>query len=724
MTEDPQPLTLQQRIAALNVAHASNTSSEFASGSATLARPTSNKESFPQSTHKPLNGVSLHHNFLSGRDPNHSEPQSSTNEGLDRSRKTYELQKERQDVKAKPGPPPLPTRKSSQQTTSSNSGDRPANALGLSQSITRDAPSEKIAGSSSRPPPCLPARRADSAISESAVEKTTENGPSLPSPSQSSLVSKRPVITEVSKTGGISPPPQLPPRRQTDLPLVPEKSQDRTSRPPPSVESQGAKQAPPPPNSAKRQLPPIPANYAPNSDARNDSEHSFSRPHQAQPPPVPLASRPSLSAIQHPKTDPTMLRSDIYIERSDGSSQQASCLICRDFTAPDHHASLFPRQRVRSLNELAQQLTSPFSSLTDKARVIFTWLHHNIAYDAKLYYSDGPRATTPQATLEKGLAVCSGYADLFKLLATQAGLQCVVINGHGKGAGFKASPAGSTNLPEYDSNHAWNAVRIDHGEWKLIDSCWGAGSIDPSIQQFNKHFKPDEFTMSNEDFGKKHFPGEKDKFFLPGGRRLSWHEYMDFVRGNVSGEDLSVARSISSRSTLCARPPPDPPLLYSDTVPHYGIGEKTIIPSTKFIPRSSSSSSSSSSSPHTDIVRFSFGLRCPHWDMERHTKLGPPPVFALIVQDTGNGKKGYVPFKYIPGNGGGGGGERWQLDVKRSQLLTSSRDTVSVPPTPVTACVITRFGERQDTRGMKVQDFQDGIGKVGFASSTIIGWEI
>lgn len=95
-----------------------------------------------------------------------------------------------------------------------------------------------------------------------------------------------------------------------------------------------------------------------------------------QPPPVPAASRPDLGALQasKPKMNGTPAA---LIPVSSGS-----CLICRDYSDPDSHAARFPRQSLPSndIGWLAQQLTARFHSHTDKARAIFTWLHHNVAY--------------------------------------------------------------------------------------------------------------------------------------------------------------------------------------------------------------------------------------------------------------------------------------------------------------------------------------------------------
>lgn len=83
----------------------------------------------------------------------------------------------------------------------------------------------------------------------------------------------------------------------------------------------------------------------------------------------------------------------------------AQCLICRDFTGPDTHAAKFPRQQLPSsdVGYLADMLCAPFSSATDKARAIFTWLHHNVDYDVANFRAGTIKPSTPEGTITSGL---------------------------------------------------------------------------------------------------------------------------------------------------------------------------------------------------------------------------------------------------------------------------------------------------------------------------------
>lgn len=358
-------------------------------------------------------------------------------------------------------------------------------------------------------------------------------------------------------------------------------------------------------------------------------------------------------------------------------------MVCRDFSAPDHHASLFSRLQVNSLQNLAQQLTSPFRSNTDKARAIYTWLHYNICYDVDRFFAGKLQGSTPQSTLQSGLAVCEGYAALFTNIATYAGLESVVVSGHGKGFGFHKLAPGQP-LPPYNAGHAWNAVKIDNGEWKLIDACWGAGHVQgaglPYVQQFNSSY----FTMSNEEFGVKHFPGNKDHFFLPGGRRVSWEEYIQI-------DPASWPDHV------------EPPTVFTNAKEDYGIGEKTVLPRCRKI-----------NTRQPGVVRFQFGLLCPHWTLDKHTKKGLPPVFMMAIHGLDGRNKDHIPLEHARSSNHGG--DLWYVDVAAKELGAAGQT--------VTLFAVTSFGDRQNARGLTVKEFKEGKGRVGMGFTGIAAWEL
>lgn len=201
-----------------------------------------------------------------------------------------------------------------------------------------------------------------------------------------------------------------------------------------------------------------------------------------------------------------------------------SCLQCRDFSHVDAHAAQFPRHTVTSLDNLAYDLTEPFPYETEKARALFTWMHHNIAYDAESFLSGNIKAASAESTLASGLAVCDGYAGLFKSLAERVGMQTHRVVGHGKGVGYAATGPGEP-VPAYSSGHAWNCVYMD-GEWRLVDACWGAGTL--SGRTYEPRFNPMWFTSGPAEFGRRHFPEDASYQLMSEeeGGAISWDEYI------------------------------------------------------------------------------------------------------------------------------------------------------------------------------------------------------
>jgi hypothetical protein len=375
-----------------------------------------------------------------------------------------------------------------------------------------------------------------------------------------------------------------------------------------------------------------------------------------EPPPIPLASRPSQKQLEARKSQREV-------------SSTNSCLICRDFSRPDEVAAQYPRSNPQISTEyLARVLCGPFDSPTDKARAIFTWLHHNIDYDTEAFFGNKVKHSTPENTIAMGLAVCAGYAGVFVAIALKAGLECVMVTGHGKGYGYSQPKDGSRIPPANPTGHAWNAVRIDNGEWKLIDSCWGAGHLENN--RYVRKFSPSQFTSSNEDFGLKHFPAD-DSYFLRRDRRaLSWEEY-------ILGPDGRE------------------PLQLYGVVEGYGINQTSFLPPQKAI---------EVNSPGT--TRFQFSKMCLHWD---HVKNGSGLPYCMILKINGldGREEDFVPFEYD--------GTYWWADVVSKHLGT--------PPQKVHVYSVTSVSGK-DVRGMTKKEYLSRKGREGMGFQTVATWDL
>lgn len=454
--------------------------------------------------------------------------------------------------------------------------------------------------------------------------------------------------------------PALPPRRPSQ-PALPTRKTTQEQAPPPM---------PARPSALTLGMNKSIQEHMTNGTNRRDADLPPSR-NEATPPPVPLSSRPDLARLQ--STRPQLQGPAQPLSQTRASS--SSCLLCRDFTAPDTHAAKFPRHSVPSLDWLATQLTSPFpDSPTDQARAIFTWLHHNIAYDTIAFFDGNIQPSTPMSTLQSGLAVCEGYAGLFTALASKAGLESFVVGGHGKGFGHSALRAGEPIPPE-DSNHAWNVVKIEDGQWKLVEPCWGAGYVSGAGQPYTKKFTPRMFTMSNEEFGLRHFPSNKSHFFRVDGRQISWEEY---IVGDRGGEALQV---------------------YSGVAENEGFSETSFLPKYRKI----SVSPSAHAGP---MIRFQFSRICEHWNPVRNGQ-GKPYVIILAIHGVDGNQDDYMPFE--------SNGMFWWVDVEPRKLGT--------PGQTISAFTVDSVSGNSG-RGMSVDEYRQAKGRKAMGFGGLAAWDL
>ncbi len=66
--------------------------------------------------------------------------------------------------------------------------------------------------------------------------------------------------------------------------------------------------------------------------------------------------------------------------------------------------------------------------------------------------------------------ICAGYADVFSVLCTEAGVFSKVI------VGYARNEARDIGVPSAIGKHAWNAVQIGY-RWYLIDATWGVDIV-------------------------------------------------------------------------------------------------------------------------------------------------------------------------------------------------------------------------------------------------------
>ncbi|MDI1255917.1 MAG: transglutaminase domain-containing protein [Flavobacterium sp.] len=195
----------------------------------------------------------------------------------------------------------------------------------------------------------------------------------------------------------------------------------------------------------------------------------------------------------------------------------------QDFKKVDVLVKNYPKS-FSSPDDLAIKINDDFTRDDEKARAIYTWIAFNVAYDVKTYFA--PAGNTQRTgfsyrtqsekeqkerafeyefarkTLRSKLAVCQGYAMLFKDVCLRLGISCELVSGTSK---TKQTNIGKMPIA---SDHAWNAVRID-GKWQLIDVTWAAGYVDENTREFSFDFSGGYFFTDPEVFFLNHFPDDK-----------------------------------------------------------------------------------------------------------------------------------------------------------------------------------------------------------------------
>lgn len=150
------------------------------------------------------------------------------------------------------------------------------------------------------------------------------------------------------------------------------------------------------------------------------------------------------------------------------------------------------------LKQLAIKLTKPWRSESEKVRAIFKWMDYNIKYDYQGLASGRP-TFNPDKVLEKKVAICQGYAELFSALCSVVGIRNKMIIGVVKKRSGKLE------------GHAWNAVCIDN-KWDLVDVTWGEDFYLSTPEYFYKDHFPYEnrWTLFPEFHSSKEFKNNKN----------------------------------------------------------------------------------------------------------------------------------------------------------------------------------------------------------------------
>ncbi|ESO83786.1 hypothetical protein LOTGIDRAFT_169022 [Lottia gigantea] len=173
----------------------------------------------------------------------------------------------------------------------------------------------------------------------------------------------------------------------------------------------------------------------------------------------------------------------------------------KQFSEIDSHARSVPDDVKLTPPTLVKYLVEPCTRDLDVIRVFYVWICSNIRYDVDVYNGKKSPSNAPQTVLNKKLAVCQGYSELFALFCRMVKIPVKVITGHSKGFAYNAN---RRITEDTETNHAWNAV-YTQGEWRFIECTWGAGRMNDD-GKWEKAYTDRHFMQDPDKFINAHFP--------------------------------------------------------------------------------------------------------------------------------------------------------------------------------------------------------------------------
>ena len=203
--------------------------------------------------------------------------------------------------------------------------------------------------------------------------------------------------------------------------------------------------------------------------------------------------------------------------------------LSQDYNYIYNDVKKIPRQKYTSLKELHNNIVKPYYSDSEKVYAFAKFITDKISY--------GKRAKTPLNCINSGEGVCQDYSELFEKLCKISGIENNVVTGMGI--------TGSEHLGSYDSNHAWNIVKLD-GEYIIFDLTWASGYV--SGNSFKREFNPKYFNPKPEDFIRNHFPDESKWQLLE--KPISKKEFINSPIYDQEFKNLSLKSAVIKNSKV------------------------------------------------------------------------------------------------------------------------------------------------------------------------------
>jgi hypothetical protein len=174
----------------------------------------------------------------------------------------------------------------------------------------------------------------------------------------------------------------------------------------------------------------------------------------------------------------------------------------RDFTKIDAYVKSLGPLTTMSMGTINNVVSNKFTDKIDKARAIYYWVAHNIAYDVKALRNSSNAKNTPAEVLLTRKATSLGFASLFQDMCSSADIRCLTVDGFVK---YNAQQIGEK---DQEINHSWAVVQLGQTpeEWFYVDPAFGSGNLSADMKEFTPAYSDAYFFTEKATFNQQHFP--------------------------------------------------------------------------------------------------------------------------------------------------------------------------------------------------------------------------
>ncbi|MFI2742673.1 transglutaminase domain-containing protein [Zhouia sp. PK063] len=171
-------------------------------------------------------------------------------------------------------------------------------------------------------------------------------------------------------------------------------------------------------------------------------------------------------------------------------------------------------KNIHNFQHLVNRINTDFSTDKSKVRAIYNWMCLNITYDIKekgkfdFHYRSTEEFKSKQSRryqrlvnhiMNANIAVCEGYAVLFKQLCNELHIKCDIVTGASKTVTHDIGK-------RFIIDHAWNIVYLNKKPY-LIDVTWGDTNVGSAINY-------DYFLSDPDFFIQTHYPDHFENSLL------------------------------------------------------------------------------------------------------------------------------------------------------------------------------------------------------------------